>query len=191
MARLRLAARSMRWWLMSSSRAAACLSNSSCIWPCVAGRSPGDATRSTPSAGAPLHSGCHAELRSPGTPLARTLPGRHTGGAVSRFRGGPQQSGPTLPGTAAGAPTRAPGRHAARGGVRTRCRRPQRAWRVGVLLGGVQPGGQGGLVSSGADRRPLAALDRRGIRVALEEVALCVGVGAGQCRLPRRVEEAQ
>ena len=47
MARLRSAARSARKWRMSSSRAAACLSSSSCSWPCVAGRNPGDAPRSS------------------------------------------------------------------------------------------------------------------------------------------------
>ena len=43
MARLRSAARSVRSWRMSSSRAAACFSSSSCSWPCVAGRNLGDA----------------------------------------------------------------------------------------------------------------------------------------------------
>ena len=47
MARLQSAARSARSWRMSSSRAAACLSSSSCTWPCVAGRNPGDAPRSS------------------------------------------------------------------------------------------------------------------------------------------------
>ena len=47
MARLRSAARSARRWRMSSSRAAACLSSSSCSWPCVAGRNLGDAPRSS------------------------------------------------------------------------------------------------------------------------------------------------
>ena len=42
MARLRSAARRARSWRMSSSRAAACLSSSSCSWPCVVGRNPGD-----------------------------------------------------------------------------------------------------------------------------------------------------
>ena len=46
MARLRSAARSARSWRMSSSKGAACLSSSSCSWPCVAGRNPGDAPRS-------------------------------------------------------------------------------------------------------------------------------------------------
>ena len=45
MARLRSAARSARSWQMSSSRAAACLSSSSCSWPCVVGRNPGDTPR--------------------------------------------------------------------------------------------------------------------------------------------------
>ena len=49
MARLRSAARSARSWWMSSSRAAACLSSSSCSWPCVVGRNPCDATRSSPA----------------------------------------------------------------------------------------------------------------------------------------------
>ena len=49
MARLRSAARSARGWGMSSSRAAACLSSSSCSWPCVVGRGPGDAPRSSSS----------------------------------------------------------------------------------------------------------------------------------------------
>ena len=43
MAPLRSAARSVRVWRMSSSRAAACLSSSSCSWPYVAGRNPGHA----------------------------------------------------------------------------------------------------------------------------------------------------
>ena len=47
MARLRSAARSARSWRMSSSRAAACLSSSSCSWPCVVGRNLGDAPRSS------------------------------------------------------------------------------------------------------------------------------------------------
>ena len=47
MARLRSAAKSVRNWRMSSSRAAACLSSSSCSWPCVAGWNPGDAPRSS------------------------------------------------------------------------------------------------------------------------------------------------
>ena len=47
MARLPSAARSARSWRMSSSRAAACLSSSSCSWPCVVGRNPGDAPRSS------------------------------------------------------------------------------------------------------------------------------------------------
>ena len=42
MARLRSAARRARSWRMSSSRAAACLSSSSCSWPCVVRRNPGD-----------------------------------------------------------------------------------------------------------------------------------------------------
>ena len=47
MARLRSAARSARNWRMSSSRAAACLSSSSCSWFCVAGGNPGDSPRSS------------------------------------------------------------------------------------------------------------------------------------------------
>ena len=47
MARLRSAARSARSWRMSSSRGAACLSSSSCSWPCVVRRNPGDASRSS------------------------------------------------------------------------------------------------------------------------------------------------
>ena len=47
MARLRSAARSARSWRMSSSRGAAYLSSSSCSWPCVVGRNPGDTTRSS------------------------------------------------------------------------------------------------------------------------------------------------
>ena len=47
MARLRSAARSARSWRMSSSGAAACFSSSSCSWPCVAGRNPGNALRSS------------------------------------------------------------------------------------------------------------------------------------------------
>ena len=47
MARLRSAARSARSWRMCSSRAAACFSSSSCSWPCVVGRNPGDAPRSS------------------------------------------------------------------------------------------------------------------------------------------------
>ena len=47
MTRLRSAARSARSWQMSSSRAAACLFSSSCSWPCVVGRNPGDAPRSS------------------------------------------------------------------------------------------------------------------------------------------------
>ena len=47
MARLRSAAKSGRNWRISSSRAAACLSSSSCSWPCVAGWNPGDARRSS------------------------------------------------------------------------------------------------------------------------------------------------
>ena len=47
MARLRSAAKSVRNWRMSSWRAAACLSSSSCFRPCVAGWSPGDAPRSS------------------------------------------------------------------------------------------------------------------------------------------------
>ena len=47
MAHLRSAARSARSWQISSSRAAACLSSSSCSWPCVAGQDPGDAPRSS------------------------------------------------------------------------------------------------------------------------------------------------
>ena len=47
MARLRSAATSARSWRMSSSRAAACLSSSSCSWPCVVRRNPGDAPRSS------------------------------------------------------------------------------------------------------------------------------------------------
>ena len=46
-ARLRSAARSARSWRMSSSRAAAGLYSSSCSWPCVVGRHPGDAPRSS------------------------------------------------------------------------------------------------------------------------------------------------
>ena len=47
MARLRSAAMSARSWRMFSSRAAACLSSSSCSWPCVVGRNPGDAPGSS------------------------------------------------------------------------------------------------------------------------------------------------
>ena len=47
MARLRSAARSAWSWRMSSSRAATCLSSSSCSWRCVVGRNPGDAPRSS------------------------------------------------------------------------------------------------------------------------------------------------
>ena len=47
MARLRSTAKSARSWRMSSSRAAACLSSSSCSWPCVVGRNPGDALHSS------------------------------------------------------------------------------------------------------------------------------------------------
>ena len=43
MARLPWAARSVRRWRMSSSRAAACPSKSSCSWPCVAGWNPTNA----------------------------------------------------------------------------------------------------------------------------------------------------
>ena len=80
MARLRSAARSARSWRMSSSRAAACLSSSSCSCPCVVGQNPGDAPPAPPRAGAPPQTGCHAVPRLPGTPLARTLPGCHSGG---------------------------------------------------------------------------------------------------------------
>ena len=47
MARLQSAARSALSSQMSSSRAAACLSSSSCSWPCVVGRNPCDAPRSS------------------------------------------------------------------------------------------------------------------------------------------------
>ena len=47
MARLRSPARNARSWRMSSPRAAACLSSSSCSWPCVVGRHPGDAPGSS------------------------------------------------------------------------------------------------------------------------------------------------
>ena len=47
MVRLRSAARSARTWRMSSPRAVACISSSSCSWPCVVGRNPGDAPRSS------------------------------------------------------------------------------------------------------------------------------------------------
>ena len=43
MARLRLAARCVCKWRMFSSRVAACLSSSSCSWPCVVRQDPGDA----------------------------------------------------------------------------------------------------------------------------------------------------
>ena len=43
MARLRSAARSARSWRMAFSTAAACISSSSCSWPCVAGRNSCDA----------------------------------------------------------------------------------------------------------------------------------------------------
>ena len=51
MARLRSAAKSAHKWRMSSSRAAACLSSSSCSLPCVAGLNPGDAPRSSSVSG--------------------------------------------------------------------------------------------------------------------------------------------
>ena len=47
MARLRSSARSAQSWRMSSSRAAACLSSSSCSWPCVVEQNLGDAPRSS------------------------------------------------------------------------------------------------------------------------------------------------
>ena len=47
MAHLWSAARSAQSWRMSSSRGAACLSSSSCSWPYVVGRNPGDAPRSS------------------------------------------------------------------------------------------------------------------------------------------------
>ena len=62
---------------------------------------------------------------------------------------------------------------------------------VGLLLSGAQPGHQRGLVLRGGDRRPQAALDRRGPGVVWEEAALRVAVGGGHRRLPCRVEEAR
>ena len=62
---------------------------------------------------------------------------------------------------------------------------------VGVLLGGAQPGRQGGLVLRGRDRRPQAALDWRNFGVVGEKAALRVAVGGGHRRLPRLVEEAR
>ena len=62
MARLRSAARSARKWRMSSSRAAACLSSSSCSLPCVTRRDPGDAPDWMPccAASAWYTAGAHA-----------------------------------------------------------------------------------------------------------------------------------
>ena len=81
---------------------------------------------------APPQSGCRAGPRLPGTPAARILPGRRSGGsspvAVSHSQGGLLPPGPTPSETVASAPPCAPGRHAPRGGDRTPCPQRPRAW---------------------------------------------------------------
>ena len=60
-----------------------------------------------------------------------------------------------------------------------------------MLLCGTQPGRQGGFILRGGDCRPQAVLDGRCLGVVWEEAALCVAVGGGHRRAPRRGEEAR
>ena len=128
---LAVGVRSAGRWQMSSSRATACLSSSSCSWPCVAGPNPGDA---------PLSASVNRSAASEWTPcraaFAWKAASAHAAGASSRriapwgrfpLSGRPLPSGSTRPGTSVGAPPRAPGHHALCGGVRTPCPRPPRA----------------------------------------------------------------
>ena len=72
--------------------------------------------------GALPRSGCHVGPRLPGTPPARTPPGRRSGGLP------PVAASRSQSGTVVGASPCAPRRHALRGGVRTPCPQQPQAW---------------------------------------------------------------
>ena len=194
MTRLLSAARRALRWQMSSSRAPACLSSSSCSWPCMAGQNPGDA---------PLSASVNRSAAVEWTPC-RAAFGWYAAGAQAHRASNRRIAAWSRFPLSEGSPLI--GSNSARDGywrpsacqgvmrwvevfehlVNGRCSHGP----VAVLLGRAQPARLGGLVLCSGDRRTQVALDWRGFGVVQEKAALRVALGHGHRRLPCQVEEA-